>query len=248
MRAFLDTNVILRGFASYINGGRLPSCFVDPRAHRLTFEKCIFECYGAFRGVGGKKPSEGRGQWAEVHLRGEGYPLRIGDLASKYCASIEDAFYQSNQILESASGIDDFFEATGNQEMTEVLRGLARDRVAFERLAAKLHRFLEECEVQIVPYLTVFGGAPDDGFYHACRLNEFALDHILPSEDFEIVFAALMMEADLFITDDAHLRKCAYSLGLNAGLHQGMFTDMDGYDALVSDLILAGELEPLGGR
>lgn len=46
----------LKSFASYHKDHELKSYMTDPMASRYTFEKCIFEAYMAFRGVGGKKP------------------------------------------------------------------------------------------------------------------------------------------------------------------------------------------------
>ncbi len=39
---FLDTNVLLPGFAAWRNGKSVPLAVSDPEADRCTFEKCIF--------------------------------------------------------------------------------------------------------------------------------------------------------------------------------------------------------------
>jgi hypothetical protein len=66
---FLDTSDLLSGFAAYrTKGYELPYCMTDLQAKRYTFEKCVYEAYTAFRGVGGKRPDEGRGNWAQKHL------------------------------------------------------------------------------------------------------------------------------------------------------------------------------------
>ena len=73
---------------------------IDHENQRFTFEKCSDEAYIAFRGVGGKKPSEGRGDWAKRFLSESGAPQPLEKLAGKYHGdNIGYALFWANQIM-----------------------------------------------------------------------------------------------------------------------------------------------------
>jgi len=98
---FLDTSVLLKAFSIFRNEGALPDYITDKTTQKYTFEKCIFEAYMAFRGVGGKKPDEGRGDWAQRNLKQETDPKSMGDLGNLFHEKDQQyAFFWSNQILE----------------------------------------------------------------------------------------------------------------------------------------------------
>lgn len=83
MKIFLDTSVILSIFGGFRNGSALPRIFRNQRLNLVSFEKCRYESYLAFRGVGGKKPDEGRGDWARRYLTHEDDPIPLGDSIGK---------------------------------------------------------------------------------------------------------------------------------------------------------------------
>src|SRR6266699_13458 len=97
-KVFLDTNVLLKGFAASRSKKTLPAYITDPSTRRYTFEKCVFEAYMAFRGIGGRKPDEGRGDWAQRNLRAESDPTPINTLAGQiHGGDNELAFLWINQ-------------------------------------------------------------------------------------------------------------------------------------------------------
>lgn len=67
-------------------------------------------------------------------------------------------------------------------------------------------------------------------------LDGFIRDTALPSEDFEIVYAALRLPADIFVTDDERLIRCAMSLGLNFRLSPTSFCKGKDYSAKLQSM------------
>lgn len=241
LNVFLDTTVLLKGFAALRKDATLPLCFLDPKAKRYTFEKCVFESYMAFRGVGGKKPDEGRGKWAESNLKGKSDPPTIGKLTSQFHGGDSGlSFFWANQILEIRDRLSDFEqEAVGlvqSEEMDKlqkdigIMHQLAEARDNFESLCEEFRNFLESYAVNVIPYCRVFDY--QQGGFRQVRpalLDGFARDTALPSEDFEIVYAAMTIPADLFVTDDARLIVCASSLGLNLPISAESFCKSNKY-------------------
>jgi hypothetical protein len=202
---------------------------------RVTFEKCLFEAYLAFRGVGGKKPDEGRSRWAQSHLAGPTDPLTLERLANKFHeGDTSVASYWINQILEAEAAIDTMEELTVSTQHTDALKALSRQRTYYESLCDEFCRMLEQCKVGIVPYSVVFGeyrGKAESigSDYGPDFLDRMVRDTVIPSEDFEIVYAAIRSNVDLFVTDDLRLRKCGMSLGLNYSLAPTDFCSTDEY-------------------
>jgi hypothetical protein len=246
IKVFIDTNVLLKGFLAYRTNSVLPDCFTDVCAERYTFEKCVYEVYMAFRGVGGKKPDEGRGDWAQRHLRRPDDPSPMGALISKYHdGNTEIAYFWVNQILEAMGSIGrheamlaDSSDPEHQKQIIEIvkgLRGLAEERRSFEGLCWDFLEFIRVYGVTELPYAIVFNVekyyADENGVHNVGpdRLDSFVRDTVFPSEDFEVVYAALRIGADVFVTDDARLRTCSMSLGLNYALSSAAFCSSSEY-------------------
>lgn len=247
---FLDTSVLLKAFVAYRQNHKLPLFMNDQETKRFTFEKCIYEAYMAFRGVGGKKPSEGRGDWAPRFLKGENDPKPLSTLASKaHEDSMEYAFFWSNHIL----GIDfeNYAEAmsgylhSNNLEEIEIARQnldnmafLKAQRNFFEILCDDFNHMLRENNIIELSYTHVFGGddtwADELGIRLAhldvYTLDSFVRETVIPSEDFENIFAASLIWTDIFVTDDNQLTRCAWSLGVNTPLSPAAFCRGEEYE------------------
>jgi hypothetical protein len=220
---------------------------VDSESIRFTFEKCIFEAYMAFRGVGGKKPSEGRGDWAQRYLQSNDDPKALKELANKFHDdNIAYALYWTNNILgfsptRYAEAISRYIrpdEAEEAYQDLDELTALKKQSILFDNLCHSFREMLAENDISVLPYLQVFQaddrwiekmGIMPSGLANPCILDTFAKESIIPSEDFEIVFAASRICADIFVTDDNHLRKCALSLGTNSPLSPASFCRSNQY-------------------
>lgn len=236
---FLDTSVLLKAFLAFRSKNPLPDYLTDKTTKKYTFEKCVFEVYMAFRGVGGKKPDEGRGDWAKRHLKQENDPKPIGDLSSQFHGGDgQYSFFWSNQILEfhGNDGLENQEHAAfiqWQQQMEE----LVSQREKFEMLCNEFYDFLRQSEIETISYLKVFEGrSVGRGFPTPYQLDSFAQETVLPSEDFEIVYAAMTIRPDIFITDDKRLITCAASLGLNFNLSVSNFCESKDYAATVQEI------------
>ena len=259
---FLDTSVLLRAFASYRrnrdelchNHGEvefeleLPLFLNDQETKRFTFEKCIYEAYMAFRGIGGKKPSEGRGDWAPRHLTNEDDPKTLNNLANRFHdRDMAFAFFWANHIdgINPENYADIAFNDTNSDRAKEFrkylddLSELKNQRNLFEILCDDFREMLEkEGKVIVLSYMDIFS----DDYTWASNLGiELALDSYtldsfvrntaIPSEDFENVFAASRIFTDIFLTDDDKLTKCAWSLGVNSPLSPAAFCRSEEYES-----------------
>ncbi len=263
LKIFLDTNVLLKGFEALRSQQALSAYLTDSCVERYTFEKCVFEVYRLFRGVVGKKPSEGRGRWAEQNLKAETDPAPIGKLISQICSGDPDvdrgyARYWINQILEAGYGIDErerlieeFLRPEdrdiGCTEITK-LQQLVVDREKFDHLCNDFGDFLEKHAITVLSYASAFDVTRSIAFasVHPAMLDGFVRDTLIPNEDFEIVFAALSLPVDVFVTDDADLITSSWSLGLNFPLSRDSFCKGDDYLATLQRIkIRKGILDDL---
>jgi hypothetical protein len=268
LHVFLDTSVLLKGFAAYRNNHPPPPYLCDSQARRYTFEKCVFEAFMAFRGIGGKKPDEGRQDWAIRNLKLDTDPSPVGKLISQvHEGDKARAYYWLNQILEAGVGIDKFewsimqrsdsCTCVANDDtpcrkpadtceyhraLAEIqgLRKLMSERRKFDILCGEFHNFLSTYAIREIPYCEVFDfqkGATRQ-VSPAC-LEGFVKDTALPSEDFEIVYAAMTIPADILVTDDRRLINCAWSLGLNYQLHVSRFCRPNEYESKAEQIRLS---------
>jgi predicted nucleic acid-binding protein len=246
---FLDTSVLLKAFVGYRQHHELPLFINDQETKRFTFEKCVYEAYMAFRGVGGKKPSEGRGDWANRFLKNESDPQSLDKLASRFHDdNIGYALFWSNNILgitpssyaEMVARYVNPNEIEKAQQNIDELSALKKQRSLFESLCNDFREMLRENNIVVLPYTLIFG---DDiswmknyGIKSGNRADPFVIDvfvreTIIPSEDLENIFAAARISADIFVTDDNHLIKCALSLGSNSSLSPASFCRSDEYES-----------------
>ena len=104
---------------------------------------------------------------------------------------------------------------------------------------------LKENDVFVLPYTLIFGddvaslknmGIPHPNRAAPYEIDGFVRETIIPAEDLENVFAASRIRADMFVTDDNHLIKCALSLGLNSSLSPAAFCRSDEYETKKQEL------------
>jgi hypothetical protein len=255
-RVFLDTNVLLPGFAAW-RAGNPPLYLADDRVAKLSFEKCVFESYMAFRGVGGKKPDEGRHNWAITHLKDVYDPRPVAHLTSRYHEdSPEHALFWLNHItgwepLDFAKKYlrKEDWEAWAEDEAKRFK--LKENFIRFQQLCDEFRQMLQQCHVELLAFAQVFGTMPSpwideerrlSGSWHPYVLDGLARDTAIPSEDFEIVVAAMAAEARLFLTNDKRLIRCAWSLGDNLPLSAANFALVEEYEDKVEALLLGETL------
>lgn len=239
--------VLLKAFSATRKGFPLPAFMTDPGAERLTFEKCVYESYLAFRGVGGKKPDEGRGRWAQMNFDPAADPLSLSHLANRFHGgSTSRAHFWLSFIEEAAADLagdeETIHEMVSEEGRPEALaelaarRDLSRDHARFLRLGRDYWRLLDRHEVTLFTYMDVFSPkalGPGPNTCDPRMLDGLFQSVTVPAEDFEIVYAALRADADLFVTEDKRLRKCSFSLGLHLPLSPGDFCTAAAYEGRV---------------
>lgn len=226
--AFLDTNVLLSVFGGFRNG-RNSSYIIDSNIiNRITFEKCIFESYLAFRGIGGKKPDEGRGDWAKRYLNKESDPIPLGNaIGQLHQGSLFLAHFWVGQADESQYALPENYE----EYMEDIQKHICEEdwKVAsadwekyqkiimnhnrYQILFSEFRDFLEILNCCVISYEELYKQAN----YH-CRLRimeSMSIRSTIPSEDFEIVVAALVSKPDIFVTTDRRLITASMSIEQN---------------------------------
>lgn len=233
MIVFLDTSVLLTAFGTWRIAGAQSRLLTTPDARKLTFEKCVCEAFLAFRGVGGKKPDEGRQDWARRYLTKAGDPVPLGDAAGKlHGGSLPDAHYWVGQADEAQwarpETVDDW---PSSAEAWRAHRAVIQNHQRYEALFAEFREFLREHDVEILSYEQIYEPAG-----YSCRL--IVMDGIserstIPSEDFEIVVAGLLSGAALFVSTDTRLLRASNSVEQN--LRWCEFVHLDDALAAVED-------------
>lgn len=247
-KVFLDTSVLLKGFLSYrklvtqdIDISQMQDFISDTDTIKFTFEKCIYEAYLAFRGVGGKKPSEGRGNWAQNFLKSSDDPKPLSHISSKFHDDNNPrAFFWANNIntivveeLERSINLINNSDKAKFLEEQEKLRHLVRNNNLFLSLCDDFNQMIRFFEIRELSYFEVFGRNEETDLFLSftlpTSLNSFCRETAIPSEDFEILYAAERIGADLFVTDDNGLIGCSTSLGLNNFLQPSAFCRSENY-------------------
>lgn len=211
----------------------------DNESNKFTFEKCIFEAYMAFRGIGGKKPDEGRGDYADRFLKELDDPDTVSKLISKYHGDSKGyAFLWLNQIDEfDLIDLDEDIQFVANEDKAKVIENnkkikkLRQQRQMYENICSEFRAMLNHFKIEICSYIDVFSNTSEkfDNFTSPTMLDGFVRDTAIPSEDFEIVYCATRVQAKIFLTDDKKLITCSKSLGINSMLSPAAFCESKNY-------------------
>ena len=200
----------------------------------------------AFRGVGGKKPDEGRGDWASRHLKSKNHPKTIDHLFNKV-GNKNHSYFLINQVSESFYDFpyenlnNENFDAVFNQYLeekyitigdfiqgnfddyrehyyTRILKEVLSEKIKFSKLKNDFKIFLQEANIEKIHYHDVFYLHWNEIITYSGGIEWYAQNTIIPSEDLEIVLAATLIHTNIFLTTDRRLKTCLYSLGLNSHL------------------------------
>lgn len=256
IKVFLDTNILLKVFLSYrkllkghIELSEMPNYINDEETLKFTFEKCIYESYLAFRGIGGKKPDEGRGDWADRFLTSLNDPKTVSKLISQFHSDNQrSAFYWLNLIeelecYEFGKDVDLIFESEKEEYLEEEkkLKELLNQRELFLNLCDQFCTMINFFGIKLLTYLEIFGVNKENNrlvsFTRPSDLDSFVRRTAIPSEDFEIIYSAERIGADIFVTDDKKLITCSNSLGLSSFLKPSSFCRSDEYEEKIINIM-----------
>lgn len=248
-KVFLDTNVLLKSFLSYrkfkngeLEKSKMPLYMIDAETEKFTFEKCIFEAFLAFRGIGGKKPDEGRSDWANRFLKNLDDPDSISKLISKFHGGKKGyAFFWVNQIEGiSPNNMKEDIKYIADEDKSEFEKNIKQfedlkiQRELFLNLCDDFNSMIKNFKIHNLSYIKIFGQVKGSekliSFESPTSLDSFVRRTAIPSEDFEIIFSAERIGAEIFVTDDKKLITCAKSLGLNSFLSPSAFCTGEEYE------------------
>lgn len=142
-----------------------------------------------------------------------------------------DALFWVNNII-GTKRFEEILPYLGNEarerwlEHEDRLDELRRRYGLYQRLCSRFVEWLAQCDLDVLRYGQIFGDDPhplvgdgrglDELHPHwVSAFDTLVRDTMLPSEDLEIVVAAERVHADIFVTEDKRLMRCAWSLGLN---------------------------------
>jgi len=197
-----------------------------------------------------KKEKTGRGEkkgpvkWAERYLDKDKDARTLNDLINKYHKhnNIPNKF-DGNFWINNISGNEqliNYCEEMMNEPKSasayeilsrelQILKGLIKNRDLFEKLCKEFNKMLLDNKVYILRYEDIFcikedrlaDRATDDLLWIRDALGREII--IIPSEDFEIVYAAMRLRADIFVTDEDAILEHSPSFGLNLPLSAASF-------------------------
>lgn len=199
---FLDTNILRAIFIASVNGEDWRSKYRLPISFRLvTAQKCLLEMYGILRTSVLTQ---------ELASYGCTYSSSRGDnsLLKRVLEGNEfnDVFWY-HHVLEATATLKE--ETEYDDGHTKKLRQLARWRSCYERVCSDFEKFLHVEKIEYVLYRTLFA-LPE----WESRLEDLAIETLIPGEDIEIVLSAWYLGADIFLTEDKKLIRFSFSLPL----------------------------------
>lgn len=228
LTAFLDTSVLLTAFGNCRNGASAPFILSSDTIDRVTFEKCVFECFLAFRGVGGKKPDEGRQDWARRFLRLDGDPVPLSEAAGKlHFGSLPAAHYWTGQADEAQWILPDSFdeymadvkahvrpEEWGQaEEIWGNLQKIFDNHRRYQQLFSEFRAFIHSHDVKVISHEDLY--TKDKQPWRYMTMEGLSQRSTVPNEDFEIVVAALLSKPDIFVSVDKRLLAATASIEAN---------------------------------
>ncbi len=199
---FLDTNILRAIFISYVNGEDWRSKYQLPTSFRLvTAQKCLLEMYGILKTGVLTQELAAYGCSYSLSKRDDSLLKRVLDRNE-----FHDIFWH-RQVLEAAVTLKE--ETERDDEHTRKLRQLVRWRSCYERVRSDFESFLDAEKIEYVLYGTLFN-------HHEwqAKLEDLAVETLIPGEDIEIVLSAWYLGADIFLTEDKRLIRFSFSLPL----------------------------------
>lgn len=219
---FLDTGPLLTMWGRWWKCEPIDDpCFTDPTARRVTSHKCVTELHNIFRGRANKKQGECQKQVLR-YLGPEYESATPQGLADHLHITVAEANFRYGQARWQQAPDPDLVRRYVNEgdqphvqpewEAEQPFRKAVR---LHEELIGKGEAFLNRYAIRVMPVTEVFAPRTLGDWY------SFVEEGIIRSEDLEIVFAAEVAHADLFITGDKELIRDTLTLPQQG--HQASF-------------------------
>jgi len=200
---FLDTVILRAIFIAAVNEKDWRQEFSLPSSDfsLVTSQKCVIEIYGILKttiltsdlAIYGCKYSSSKGEDSILkHILGGEEFLDI---------------FWHRHVLEAWVTLRD--QTEDEDEHTRRFRQLTKWRACYDRVRTDFDWFLSVEDIRIVLYDELFAYLE-----WQAKLEELAIETLIPKEDLEIVLSALFVDADVFLTRDEQLIRKSFSLPL----------------------------------
>jgi hypothetical protein len=189
-----------------VNGKDWRSEFQLPTSFRLvTAQKCLLEMYGILK-TSVLTQDLARYGCTYSSSRSDNSLLKRVLEGNEF----NDIFWY-HHVLEATATLKE--ETEHDDEHARKLRQLARWRSCYERVRSDFDSFLDSEKIEYVLYSTLFA-LPE----WQSRLEDLAIETLIPGEDSEIVLSAWYLGADIFLTGDKKLVRFSFSLPLEPNI------------------------------
>jgi len=215
-RAFVDTNVLANIVGSYSSGLSTVNTLKNSNYEIVTSSKCVYELYSFLKGT------TKSGIDKTNHPLGSLLTPEINDIAQKLFKksqdidSIGNSYYWYN-LSEEWTGWDYFenMESKIDSIFLEKQKEFVKWKQSVLSAFTNIDEILKAKSIYVCEYFQIFSSEWYNkyGFVYE---RELAKNSLFPNEDFEIVIAALFLQAKVFITQDEDLLwRGALSYGFN---------------------------------
>jgi hypothetical protein len=230
-RVFIDTNVLALIVGNTSLGKSVIKHLKDADIEPITFSKCVYELYSLLKGTTTDRYNK---------TSRNNHPLKdflkpeINDIGQKLFRKTDinpkaNTFYWFNLCEEWMW--PDYFESyeeliqkhcvepdrEESREMLALQKDFVEWKIALKQSFSAINLKISENGIIIFDYLEVFNSVWYQ-FEGVAWEQKLAQDSLLPNEDFELVLAAISLQANAFITSDDNdlIWRGGLSLGLNS--------------------------------
>lgn len=230
-RVFIDTNVLALIVGNTSLGKSVIKHLENSGIEAITFSKCVYELYSLLKGTtSDRRDKKSRNN----HPLKDFLQPQINDIGQKLFRNINidhkaNTYYWFNlceewmwsDYFESYEELIQKYCVQSGQEKAREMLALQKDfvdwKIALRQAFSEVNKKISDNGVTVFHYFEVFGSDwyQFEGFSWE---QAFAQDSLLPNEDFELVLAAIALQANAFVTsDDSDLIwRGGLSLGLNS--------------------------------
>jgi len=229
-RAFLDTNILAQILGDSQQGKAVFELLHGNNFQIVTFRKCVYEIYSMLKGT------------TKLGVDNKNHPLKhllspeindIGQKLFKRNPAIDaqgNTFYWYN-LCEEWQGWDCFetskakiekYVIETEQEDAIKLLAIRKEFIRWKQLLhssfCQVDTSIKNKDIHICEYFQIYTSEwyKHKGFFYE---QEFSINSLLPNEDFEIIMAALFLQAQVFITNETSNNGIIWRGGLSFGLN-----------------------------
>ena len=226
-KVLLDTNVLVDVVNNSKAGSTLIKTLRKNKIEIYTFRKCVYELYSVLKGTTkdfGKKNNPLK-RFLDVEVNDIAQQLFKQDPSvdtlgnTYYWYNLSEEWAYDSDLKKRYELIQKYLNPSEKEEALKKLETQRKFLLWKSKIKKAMHeieRIIMENEIKVCEYFQIYSSEwyKRKGFFIE---QEFAVNSLLPNEDFEIIMAAFFLEVKAFITKDQKdlLWRGGLSLGLN---------------------------------